>query len=290
MVCSKKVRIGGLMVRLTGVAETGWRNRDSDLMYESRHTFMDELIDLTTVVADHCTEEFEIYEGRHSVDFEGTIPLDILSSVEVENYGAIRHMCTAVMPIPEDGDTEVIAEKSFKVFAMLNLDAPYMREPTQATEDEEIIGCCGRANGSIEATMKVAEVGLLAGEKTRITLIVENKSKKRRWRRKKERHECVLISLCQQLDFVATNRYDPDLMDRRSLTVAVENHGTCKAQPGMGVQTKEIEFEIPNGLPPTSVHANRLITISYFFKVDFEQFDVVVPVIIGTSKTPGPIG
>ncbi|PAV73392.1 hypothetical protein WR25_19156 [Diploscapter pachys] len=206
-----------------GVAETGWRNRDSDLMYESRHTFMDELIDLTTVVADHCTEEFEVYEGRHAVDFEGTIPLDILSSVEVENYGAIRYMCTAVMPIPEDGDTEVIAEKPFKVFAMLNLDAPYMREPTQATEDEEVIGCCGRANGSIEATMKVAE-------------------------------------------------------------------GTCKAQPGTGVQTKEIEFEIPNGLPPTSVHANRLITISYFFKVDFEQFDVVVPVIIGTSKTPGPIG
>ena len=49
--------------------------------------------------------------------------------------------------------------------------------------------------------MKVAEVGLLAGifsfsklaspispilgEKTRITLIVENKSKRRRWRRKK---------------------------------------------------------------------------------------------------------
>ena len=40
----------------------------------------------------------------------------------------------------------------------------------------------------------------------------------------KERHECVLISLCQQLDFVATNRYDPNLMDKRSLTVAVENH------------------------------------------------------------------
>ncbi|KJH51027.1 hypothetical protein DICVIV_02788 [Dictyocaulus viviparus] len=48
--CTREVRIGGLLVRLTGVAETGWRNKNSDLSYESRHSFMDELIDLTTSV------------------------------------------------------------------------------------------------------------------------------------------------------------------------------------------------------------------------------------------------
>lgn len=47
--CTREVRIGGLLVRLTGVAETGWRNKNSDLSFESRHNFMDELIDLTTL-------------------------------------------------------------------------------------------------------------------------------------------------------------------------------------------------------------------------------------------------
>ncbi|KAK6748620.1 hypothetical protein RB195_001315 [Necator americanus] len=79
--CTREVRIGGLLVRLTGVAETGWRNKNSDLSFESRHNFMDELIDLTTSIADHCTDEFCLLEGRHSVSFEARLPMDVLSSV-----------------------------------------------------------------------------------------------------------------------------------------------------------------------------------------------------------------
>uniref|UniRef100_A0A1I7XCQ4 Arrestin_N domain-containing protein n=1 Tax=Heterorhabditis bacteriophora TaxID=37862 RepID=A0A1I7XCQ4_HETBA len=174
--CNRRVRIGGLLVRLTGIAETGWRNKNSDLSFESRHNFMDELIDLTTVIADHCTEEFELHEGRHSVQFETRLPLDVLSSIERENLGHVRYTCTALMAIPEDGDTEMVAEKTFKVYSYLNLDAPYMRETTTAMEDET------------------------------------------------EQHECVLISLCQQLDFIATNRYETHLVDRKSITMAVETH------------------------------------------------------------------
>uniref|UniRef100_A0A8L8JMY8 Arrestin_N domain-containing protein n=1 Tax=Heligmosomoides polygyrus TaxID=6339 RepID=A0A8L8JMY8_HELPZ len=259
--CTREVRIGGLLVRLTGVVETGWRNKNSDLSYESRHNFMDELIDLTTMIADHCTEEFYLLEGRHSVPFEARLPMDVLSSVNRDNYGSVRYTCTALMAIPEDGDTEMVAEKTFKVFPYLNLDAPYMRDSTSTTEEELIVGCCGRKRGTIVASMKVQE----------------------------EHHECVLISLCQQLDFVSTNRYETHLMDRKSVTIAVESHGTCKARPGSGPETKEIEFSIPSHLPPTSIHADRLVTISYFFKLDLEQFDIIVPVIIGTSKTPGTI-
>lgn len=287
--CTREVRIGGLLVRLTGVVETGWRNKNSDLSYESRHNFMDELIDLTTMIADHCTEEFYLLEGRHSVPFEARLPMDVLSSIDRDNYGSVRYTCTALMAIPEDGDTEMVAEKTFKVFPYLNLDAPYMRDSTSTTEEELIVGCCGRKRGTIVASMKVQEVGLLPGETTRITLTVEDRTRRKRWQRKKEHHECVLISLCQQLDFVSTNRYETHLMDRKSVTIAVESHGTCKARPGSGPETKEIEFSIPSHLPPTSIHADRLVTISYFFKLDLEQFDIIVPVIIGTSKTPGTI-
>ncbi|PIO64366.1 hypothetical protein TELCIR_14009, partial [Teladorsagia circumcincta] len=131
--------------------------------------------------------------------------------IDRDNYGSVRYTCTALMAIPEDGDTEM------------------------------------------------------------------------------EHHECVLISLCQQLDFISANRYEAHLVDRKSVTIAVESHGTCKARPGSGPETKEIEFSIPSDLPPTSIHADRLVTISYFFKLDLDQFDIIVPVIIGTAKTPGTI-
>lgn len=79
------------------------------------------------------------------------------------------------------------------------------------------------------------------------------------------------------------------------------SQGTCKGQECNGPETKEVEFCIPEGLPPTSVQvqflffihfrnslqADGLITVSYFFKLDLERFDVIVPVVIGSIKTPG---
>ncbi|CAI5449332.1 unnamed protein product [Caenorhabditis angaria] len=290
MICSKQVKITGLVVRLTGVAETGWRSRQDELPYESRSTFMDERIDLTTSIAEHCSDEFELQEGKHSIEFEGKIPLDVLSSVERENHGSIRYTCTALMAIPEDGDTELVSEKTFKVFSLLNLDAPYLRDKSHVTEEQDITGCCGRRRGSLVATMQIDEIGVMPGQTSKISITVENKTKKRRrWRKKKDGHECVLLSLCQQLDFVAVNRYDPMLVDHKSITIAVESHGTCKTKAGAGPQTKEIEFSVPTNLPPTSIHANRIVTISYFFKLDLDHFDLVLPVIVGSTKTPGVI-
>ncbi|EGT48590.1 hypothetical protein CAEBREN_12613 [Caenorhabditis brenneri] len=195
-------------------------------------------------------------------------------------------MCTALMAIPEDGDTEVVSEKTFRVFSLLNLDAPYLHDKSHVTEEEEVTGCCGRRKGAIIATMQIEQIGVMPGMTSKISLTVENKTKKRKkWMRKKENHECVLLSLCQQLDFVAVNRNDPMLIDRKSITIAVESHGTCKTKAGAGPQTKEIEFSVPPNLPPTSIHANRLVTVSYFFKLDLEHFDLVLPVIVGSSKS-----
>ncbi|GMR48642.1 hypothetical protein PMAYCL1PPCAC_18837, partial [Pristionchus mayeri] len=284
---ARRVRVGSLHVRLSGVVETGWRNKSSDLVYESRQVVLDEFVDLTMVIVDHCNDSFRLHEGQHSIPFEIKLPLDVLSSVEREQHGSIRYMCTAVLDLPDNGGTQLVAEKEFRVFSLLNLDAPHLRDPACTTEEEDVSTCCGLRKRYLNASMRIAETGLLPGETTRISLSIENKKKRKGRLRRKEKHECVLISLCQQIDFVSSARFDPLLVDRKTFTVAVESHGTCKGKECNGPETKEVEFCIPEGLPPTSVQADGLITVSYFFKLDLERFDVIVPVVIGSLKTPG---
>ncbi|EJW74508.1 hypothetical protein WUBG_14582, partial [Wuchereria bancrofti] len=126
-------------------------------------------------------------------------------------------------------------------------------------------------------------------ETAKITLVIEDSVKRKRRKSRKGRSDCVLLSLCQQLDFLSQNRYELHLFDRKSLTIAVESMGTCKVTSGTGPETRHIDFQIPSGLQPTSIKANGLITISYFFRLDMHSFDVIVPVIIGSMKTPGPV-
>lgn len=287
----KRVQVARLTVRLMGQAQTGWRNKNSDVLYESNEQVLDEYVDLTRSLAEHCDENSSLTEGLHNICFQIPLPLDVISSIDKENYGWVRYTCTATLDIPEDGASELIAERNFTVCSLLNLDAPYMRQPTSSREESEVIGCCCRRKiGVISAQMTVADTGLLPGETVKITLVVENGGKKKSSKRRRSvAQECALISLCQQLDFVSQNRYELHLYDRKSLTIAVESHGTCKALPGNGPETKDVDFTIPTGLQPTSTKANGLITISYFFKLDMDNFDVIVPVIIGSVKTPGPV-
>ncbi|GMT26073.1 hypothetical protein PFISCL1PPCAC_17370 [Pristionchus fissidentatus] len=271
---ARRVRVGSLHVRLSGTVETGWRNKSSDLI----------------TIVDHCNDSFRLHEGQHCIPFEIKLPLSVLSSIEREQHGSIRYMCTAVLDLPDAGGTQLVAEKEFRVFSLLNLDAPHLRDSAASTEEEDVSTCCGLRNRYLAATMRISETGLLPGETTRISLSIETRKKRKRFRRlrRKEKHECVLISLCQQIDFVSTARLDPLMVDRKTFTVAVESHGTCKgAECSSGPETKEVEFCVPEGLPPTSVQADGLITVSYFFKLDLERFDVIVPVVIGSLKTPG---
>lgn len=49
-----------------------------------------------------------------------------------------------------------------------------------------MIGCCGRRKGSINATMQIEEIGVMPGSSSKISLTVENKTRRRKkWMGKK---------------------------------------------------------------------------------------------------------
>lgn len=37
------------------------------------------------------------------------IPYDVISSIEKDNYGSIQYTCSAILDIPEDGESEIIS-------------------------------------------------------------------------------------------------------------------------------------------------------------------------------------
>uniref|UniRef100_A0A914ZBE6 Arrestin C-terminal-like domain-containing protein n=1 Tax=Panagrolaimus superbus TaxID=310955 RepID=A0A914ZBE6_9BILA len=286
----EKTRIARLTVRLLGQSHTAWRNKASDILYESKELIMDDYVDLTNDLALHCTEALEISEGKHRMEFKMKIPYDVVSSIEKDNYGSIQYTCSAILDIPEDGESEIVSEREVLIYSLLNLDAPHFRQSVRAHDQVNVIGClCRRPKGWISAELIVGELGLMPGEIVKISLIIENTTKRRKSKKHSKAHECALLSLCQQLDFRAQNRYNPQMYDEKFLTIAVESEGTCKANDNKGPETKLIAFKIPENLPPTSTKANGLITCSYFFKLDMEHFDLVVPVVIGSAKTAEPI-
>ncbi|VDK75271.1 unnamed protein product [Litomosoides sigmodontis] len=286
----EKVKVGRLIVKLIGQAQTGWKNKNSEVLYESNEQVLNEYIDLTGMLTDFCDENFNLEEGLHQICFHIPLPLDVISSIEKENYGWVRYTCSATLDVLDESAREICAEHNFTVFSLLNLDAPYMRQPVTSQEESEVHGCCcNRKIGVESAQLTISDMGLLPGETAKITLVIENVSKRRRKKSRRSRNDCVLLSLCQQLDFSSQNRYELHLFDRKSLTIAVKSMGTCKVTSGTGPETRHIDFQIPTDLQPTSIKANGLITISYFFRLDMHSFDVIVPVIIGSMKTLGPI-
>ncbi|KAH7730620.1 Protein ARRD-26 [Aphelenchoides avenae] len=290
LLVKERVRIARLSVRAFGSAHTAWRNKLSDIAFESREVVLDEYKDLTSELSLHCNELLEIHEGQHKIEFSIKLPLDVVSSIEKENHGSIRYTCIAVLDVPDGGESEIIAEKEFRVYSLLNLDAPHFRQPVQAEESVNIIGCCcRRPKGYISADMTVAELGLLPGETTKVTLVVENTVKKRSQAKKHlKAHSCGLVCLCQQLQFRGQNRYDRTSYEEKTLTIVVESQGACKVNPRKGPETKVLDFTIPKGLPPTSTKETGLVTCTYYFRLDMEHFDVIVPVVIGSTKTLDP--
>lgn len=43
----RKVKVGRLIVKLIGQAQTGWKNKNSEVLYESNEQVLNEYIDLT---------------------------------------------------------------------------------------------------------------------------------------------------------------------------------------------------------------------------------------------------
>lgn len=110
------------------------------------------------------------------------------------------------------------------IYSLLNLDAPHFRQSVRAHDQVNVIGClCRRPKGWISAELIVGELGLMPGEIVKISLIIENTTKRRKSKKHSKAHECALLSLCQQLDFRAQNRYNPQMYDEKFLTIAVES-------------------------------------------------------------------
>jgi hypothetical protein len=119
------------------------------------------------------------------------------------------------------------------LFTFHDLDAPYLREPTKESGHVNLLTKCFRKpKGTIQAEVQVAELGILPGETVRVQMNFENTMKRRRFAKKSQK--CVLLSLCQQLDFRAQSTVNSSTFAQKSLTIAVHSQGTCKSKPGSG--------------------------------------------------------
>ena len=136
----------------------------------------------------------------------------------------MRYTCSAILDVPEDGESEIISEKEIIIHTILNLDAPHFRQAVRAKDQVNIFGCfCRRPKGWISAEVIVSELGILPGETVKISVIIENTVKKKKSKKHQKAHECALLSLCQQIDFRSQNRYNCNIYDERCLTIAVQS-------------------------------------------------------------------
>uniref|UniRef100_A0A915E7N5 Uncharacterized protein n=1 Tax=Ditylenchus dipsaci TaxID=166011 RepID=A0A915E7N5_9BILA len=201
-----KVRIARLSVRIFGSAQTGWRNKLSEQVYESKELILDEYKDLTSDLSMHCSEALEILEGQHKIHFKINFHwmwCRVLRRKDMDMSNTRVWLCWTSLK-------EGIAK--------------LWQNATSA-----------RPKGWISAEVEVNELGILPGETVRISLTIENTVK----RRMQETFGCTSVHtpiLCQQLDFRAGNRLDHRLVDQKSLTTAVHSCGTCKANLAKGLK------------------------------------------------------
>uniref|UniRef100_A0A914GTJ2 Arrestin C-terminal-like domain-containing protein n=1 Tax=Globodera rostochiensis TaxID=31243 RepID=A0A914GTJ2_GLORO len=284
----ESIRVARLSLRFLGSVHTAWKDKFTNIAYESVELVLDEYRDVTSELSQHCNGIMELFSGEHNIEFHFKLSIDSVSSVGKDGYGRVKYCCVASLDVPDEGgDNEIVAEKEFAVVSYLNLDAPHFRSPAHSFEQMIVIGIfCGRPRGWMSVDLCVSELGLMPGETYEVTLTVENTLKKgRRKNHLGEGHQCGLISLCQQIDFRARAKNKPHTWERRSLTTAVQSHGVCKANCAKGPETKQTHFQIPDDLAPTSTKENGLIACTYFFRIEMDgQFDVVVPVVVGSQK------
>lgn len=150
--------------------------------------------------------------------------MDILSSIHREGHGSVKYTVSSILDLPDGGESEIISEKEVMIYTALNLDAPHFRQVVRSKDQVNIFGCCcRRPKGWISSEMLVSELGILPGEVVKISLIIENTTQKKKSKKHQKAHECALLSLCQQIDFRAENRYNAHIFDEKCLTIAVHS-------------------------------------------------------------------
>uniref|UniRef100_A0A0K0F2N8 Arrestin_C domain-containing protein n=1 Tax=Strongyloides venezuelensis TaxID=75913 RepID=A0A0K0F2N8_STRVS len=291
-----KIEISKLTVSLRGIIQTGWKNKKSNTaIFESIVELLNETLDLTSEIMQHCDDKCHLQCGLHLISFQYKLPFAVLSSIEQENLGYIRYTIQAILEIPEDGFSEIIAERPIKIFSYLNLDAPHLLNSTTATDKSEVPVCCGRCRGKkriINTKVTIGQLGIFPGDQCLVKIEVDqepvvsccNPLK----RHKNKETKCISVSFCQQATFKSRNRFDPKIVDEKSITLALASQSFHPECDNNSTLIKNVDFEVPENIPPTTINDNELISCCYFFKVFSKNFYIVIPVIVGSTRTEIP--
>uniref|UniRef100_A0A0K0E5M1 Arrestin C-terminal-like domain-containing protein n=1 Tax=Strongyloides stercoralis TaxID=6248 RepID=A0A0K0E5M1_STRER len=291
-----KIEISKLTVSLRGIIKTGWKNKKSSgAIFESVVDILNETIDLTSQIMKHCDDNNHLQCGLHIISFEYKLPFAVLSSIEQDNLGCIRYTIQGILEIPEDGFSEIVTERPILIFSYLNLDAPHLLNSTTVSDQAQINSCCSKCRGTkrfIHTTVTIGQLGIFPGDQCLVKIEIDqdpiisccNPLK----RHKNKERKCISVSFCQQTTFKSRNRYDPKIVDEKSITLALASqsfHHDCDINSTI---VKDITFDVPNLIPPTTINDNELISCCYFFKIFSKNFYIVVPVIVGSTRTNIP--
>ncbi|CEF59910.1 Arrestin-like, N-terminal domain and Immunoglobulin E-set domain-containing protein [Strongyloides ratti] len=288
-----KIEISKLTVSLRGIIKTGWKNKKSSAaIFESVVEILNETLDLTSQILNHCDDKNYLQCGLHIISFQYKLPFAVLSSIEQENLGCIRYNIQAILEIPEDGYSEIITERPILIFSYLNLDAPHLLNSTTVSDQAEITNCCSKCRGRkriINTTVTIGQLGIFPGDQCVVKIEVDqdpvssccNPLK----RHKNKETKCISVSFCQQTTFRSRNRFDPKIVDEKSITLALASQSFHHDYDSNSTIVKDIVFPVPDLIPPTTINENELISCCYFFKIFSKNFYIVVPVIVGSTRT-----
>uniref|UniRef100_A0AC35TZA1 Arrestin_C domain-containing protein n=1 Tax=Rhabditophanes sp. KR3021 TaxID=114890 RepID=A0AC35TZA1_9BILA len=288
-----KIEVAKLVVTLRGIIQTGWKQKKNiNGGFESAAQVLNETLDLTKDLLIDSRDNYYLNSGLHTLSFQYKLPFDVVSSIEQENHGHVRYNIQALLEIPEDGNSEIVAERPLTIYSYLNLDAPHLLDATAVSGHSEISDYCGICRNKkrfVHLNVVVSHLGLFPGDKCSLQIEVDynhnsnccNPLK----RHKNKATKCISVTFCQQITFKSRNRFDFRMVEEKSITLALSSQTFHQESSSKPKTTKTIDFIVPTSIPPTTVNDNELITCCYFYKVYSKHFHVVVPIIIGSVKT-----
>ncbi|KRZ76739.1 Arrestin domain-containing protein 15 [Trichinella papuae] len=273
------IRIGQLVVALTGEMRTKWVDKVSENIFDS----VEPIVNFKTqmYLNERGTDD-PVEPGNYSLPFQFTLPLHLPSSFQAE-FGFIRYICFATATILP-GQTCSIGTtkqcKEFKVEKEINIvdvvrfqDLRHVgrQRPVQAEECFELIGCC-RKQGRIEALIRLDEGVFMVGDTILAKLEIQNCSRRRPLRR------CSLFLLQEAL--FHSQSFHGTTSSNRTLIKVLDVASLQLPQPGDRF-SQNVELHIPENTQPSSLDA-PLIRLSMVL-TSKEQATLF------TDSTPPPI-
>ncbi|KRZ04270.1 Arrestin domain-containing protein 15 [Trichinella zimbabwensis] len=247
------IRIGQLVVALTGEMRTKWVDKVSENIFDS----VEPIVNFKTqmYLNERGTDD-PVEPGNYSLPFQFTLPLHLPSSFQAE-FGFIRYICFATATILP-GQTCSIGTtkqcKEFKVEKEINIvdvvrfqDLRHVgrQRPVQAEECFELIGCC-RKQGRIEALIRLDEGVFMVGDTILAKLEIQNCSRRRPLRR------CSLFLLQEAL--FHSQSFHGTTSSNRTLIKVLDVASLQLPQPGDRF-SQNVELHIPENTQPSSLDA-----------------------------------